>query len=174
MGAVRGAVHVRPLIALPGGFLLLAAMLKWRRPEARLMMAYALVPHTTMLYEAVPALLIPDRWQEMLVLTISSIVAYGIESTLIHGNTAPTLIARHGMVTILFVYLPALALVLRRPNEGRVPRWLEGTMVHASAAIQPLARMASTVPPPARRSTVIALVVGVAAAMGAWFYQGFR
>ena len=79
--AIRGAAHVRPLIALPGGFLLLAAALKWRRPEARLLVAYALVPQTTMLYEALPALLVPETWPQMLMLTIGSIVAYLIEST---------------------------------------------------------------------------------------------
>ncbi len=119
--AVRGAAHVRPLIALPGGFLLLAALTKWRRPEARLLIAYALVPHTTMLYEALPALLVPDTWPEMLMLTIGSIVAYLIESMAIHATDVPTLIAREGIVTIFCVYLPALALVMRRPNERAAP-----------------------------------------------------
>lgn len=119
--AVRGAAHVRPLIALPGGFLLLAALTRWRRPEARLLIAYALVPHTTMLYEALPALLVPDTWPEMLMLTIGSIVAYLIESMAIHATDVPTLIAREGIVTIFCVYLPALALVMRRPNERAAP-----------------------------------------------------
>ena len=101
--AIRGAAHVRPLIALPGGFLLLAAALKWRRPEARLLVAYALVPQTTMLYEALPALLVADTWPQMLMLTIGSIVAYGIESTVIQRRDVPTLIAREGMVTIVCV-----------------------------------------------------------------------
>ena len=165
--AVRGAAHVRPLIALPGGFLLLAAALKWRRPEARLLIAYALVPHTTLLYEAVPALLFPDTWRQMLMLTIGSIVAYGIESTVIHATDTPTLIARQGMVTLLCVYLPALALVLRRSNEGAVPRWLEDTIGRVSAprvAMPPFA---------AKKVTVIALLVGMAAAIAAWFYYGF-
>jgi len=119
--AVRGAAHVRPLIALPGGFLLLAALTRWRRPEARLLIAYAFVPHTTMLYEALPVLLVPDTWPEMLMLTIGSIVAYGIESTVIHARDVPTLIAREGIVTIFCVYLPALVLVMRRPNERATP-----------------------------------------------------
>jgi hypothetical protein len=173
--AIRGAAHVRPLIMLPGGFLLLAAAVKWRRPEARLLMAYALVPHTTMLYEAVPALLVPDTWPQMLMLTIGSIVAYGIESTMIHANDVPTLIARQGMVTILWVYLPALALVLRRSNEGAAPRWLEETIDHASASVWRLARkvhVPATSPSTVKRLTVIALAAGMAAAIAAWFYYG--
>ena len=174
MGAVRGAAHVRPLIMLPGGFLLLLAVVKWRRPEARLLMAYALIPHTTMLYEAVPALLVPESWQEMLMLTVSSIVAYGIESTVIHGNTVPTLIGRHGMVTILFVYLPALALILRRPNGGAVPRWLGDAVSHASAPLRlSVARIAATPLSMAKKLTGIALIVGMAVGIGAWFYNGF-
>jgi hypothetical protein len=171
--AIRGAAHVRPLIMLPGGVLLLAALLKWRRPEARLLVAYALVPHTTILYEAVPALLIPENWKEMLMLTISSIVAYWVESLLIHGNTAPTLIARHGMVTILLVYLPALALVLRRSNDGAAPRWLEESVGRASASMQRLTRLAPTLSSRSKKVMIIALGLGMAAWMAAWFYQGF-
>jgi len=132
-----------------------------------LLIAYALVPHTTLLYEAVPALLFPDTWRQMLMLTIGSIVAYGIESTVIHATDTPTLIARQGMVTLLCVYLPALALVLRRSNEGAVPRWLEDTIGRVSAprvAMPPFA---------AKKVTVIALLVGMAAAIAAWFYYGF-
>lgn len=127
--AIRGAAHVRPLIVLPGGFLLLAAVIKWRRPEARLLVAYALVPQTTVLYEALPAFLVPATWAQMLMLTVASDIAYGIEATVIHAADVPTLIARLGMVTMLCVYLPALALVLRRPNEGAVP--LTGVRIDA-------------------------------------------
>jgi hypothetical protein len=171
--AVRGAAHVRSLITLPGGFLLLAAVLKWRRPEARLLVAYAVVPHTTLLYEAIPAMLVPDTWQQMLTLTIGSILAYGIESTAIHANTAPTLIARQGMVTTLCIYLPALVLVLRRPNEGAAPRWLEQTIGRASASMRRLAPIAPTPSSAVKKLTVVAIVVGMAAAIAAWFYQGF-
>lgn len=170
---IRGAAHVRPLIALPGGFLLLAAMIKWRRPEARLLIAYALVPHTTMLYEALPALLVPETWPQMLMLTIGSIVAYGIESTMIHANNVPTLIGRQGMVTILFVYLPALALVLRRSNEGAVPRWLEQAIGQVTTSTQRLVAMAPSLPSTVKRAAVITLGVATAAATAAWFYQGF-
>jgi hypothetical protein len=111
----------------------------------------------------------------MLMLTIGSIVAYGIESTMIHANDVPTLIARQGMVTILWVYLPALALVLRRSNEGAAPRWLEETIDHASASVWRLARkvhVPATSPSTVKRLTVIALAAGMAAAIAAWFYYG--
>jgi len=137
------------------------------------LIAYALVPHTTILYEAVPAMLVPDNWKEMLMLTITSIVAYGIESLMVHGNTAPTLIERHGMVTIAFVYLPALALVLRRPNDGRVPRWLDETTFRALAPIRRFSRIAPTVSSTSKKLTVIVLAIAAAVATAGWFYQDF-
>jgi hypothetical protein len=91
----------------------------------------------------------------------------------IHANDPPTLIARHGMVTILCVYLPALALVLRRSNEGATPRWLEEANGHACASMRRLARIAPGPPSTAKRLTVTVLAVGMAAALAAWFYQGF-
>jgi hypothetical protein len=120
--------------------LLLAALIKWRRPEARLLVAYALVPHTTVLYEALPAFIVPATWPQMLMLTVASDIAYGIEATAIHAADAPTLIARLGMVTMVCVYLPALALVLRRPNEGVVPAWVERGVRRASAPMRGLVR----------------------------------
>ena len=45
----------------PGGFLLLLALLRWRRPEARLLAVLSLMPQTTALYEALPLALAAER-----------------------------------------------------------------------------------------------------------------
>jgi hypothetical protein len=46
-------------ITYPGGVIVLLALLRWRRPEARLIAALASVPQTTALYEGVPLFLVP-------------------------------------------------------------------------------------------------------------------
>jgi hypothetical protein len=57
-----------------GGPLLLLALLKWRRPEARILAALSCVPHTTLLYETVPLFLIVRRWYEGVVLVLLTVV----------------------------------------------------------------------------------------------------
>ena len=55
-----------------GGPLILLALLRWRRPEARLLVALGCIPHTTMLYEALPLFLVARRWQEGVLLAALS------------------------------------------------------------------------------------------------------
>lgn len=135
------------------------------------------MPQTTVLYEALSAFLVPATWAQMLMLTVASDIAYGIESTVIHAADVPTLIARLGMVTMLGVYVPALALVLRRPNDGVVPRWLERGVDRASAPVRELVRrpkiLDSLEPSTARKLTCIALIGGIAVLVAASFYHGF-
>ena len=54
----RSAPHIRALVRHPAGPLVLLALLRWRRPEARLLVALACVPHSTLFYEALPLLLV--------------------------------------------------------------------------------------------------------------------
>ena len=56
------APHVVPPLVRIGGPLVLLAALKWKRAEARLLLALACVPHTTALYETIPLFLIPQSW----------------------------------------------------------------------------------------------------------------
>jgi hypothetical protein len=113
-----------PPIAYPGGILILAALSRWRRPEARLLVAMALVPQTTMPHEAVPLCLVPRGWLES-----AAFAALGWAmvwwAKLAPMPTMDTTVARYGQAFVLFLYLPATIMVLRRPNEGPLPQWLE-------------------------------------------------
>jgi hypothetical protein len=74
LAALPTATHMVAPIARPGGFLVLAALLRWRLPEARLLVAWACMPQTPELYEAVPLFLIPRTWPHsglLLVLTLA-------------------------------------------------------------------------------------------------------
>lgn len=104
---------------LPGGFLVLLALTRWRRPEARMLVALACVPQTPLQYEAVPLLLIPRTfWQSALLVGLS----YAQHQTLQlitpeHGTPQPEYMDMSGMLVVLFLYLPCTLMVLRRPNE---------------------------------------------------------
>lgn len=128
-GEWRRVVGASPHLTAPvlhaGGFLVLAALLRWRRPEARLLVALACVPQSTLLYEALPLFVVPTTLAESLALTICSwAAAIGVEAlgpyATFEAKTATT-----GALMVPLLYLPCLVMVLRRPNDGETPRWLE-------------------------------------------------
>ncbi len=76
----------------------------------------ALVPQTTLLYEMVPLLLIPQTWREMLMLVSLSLVAgvFALQQDPSHHLTVA--ISTLWPVFLILVYVPCLFLVLRRKN----------------------------------------------------------
>jgi MFS family permease len=124
----------RPL-DLPGAVLAAGALLRWRRPEARLLVALACAPQTTVAYEALPLCLVPEkRSQAFLIAALSQLVfaaqRYVGETLTPPGVTMPmdTFVAYvdiTGDLMVALLYLPCLIMVLRRPNEGPVPAWAE-------------------------------------------------
>ena len=110
-----------PHLLRPGGFLLLLGLLRWRRSDGRLLATLSLVPQTTALYETLPlALLCQNRPQA---------ACYAGLTMLAHllfqlGPQGPWPVGAgyQWWVLLVLVYLPAIALVLRRPNEAG-PDW---------------------------------------------------
>jgi hypothetical protein len=129
-GAGSVAAVFRPLAAYPGGALALLALLRWRRPEARLLAALACVPHTTFGYElTLLCALVPQRWPEYMILVICS---WGLGITRAGLATSASLAENWAIVatwSVWWVLVPALLMVLRRPNAGRVPPWVERAAV---------------------------------------------
>jgi hypothetical protein len=123
---LRSGEHIAPPILRFGGPVLLLALLRWRRPEARLLLALGCVPQTPAHYEALPVLLVACRAPEVLGLVLLSDLALVTSFVLAPGSTSLLESATlYGRIINLFYYLPALALVLTRPNEGPAPAWLE-------------------------------------------------
>ena len=112
---LHGSPHVAPA-ARPGGFVLLAALLRWRRPEGRMLAVLSCVPQTTMLYDTVPLFLIPSTRPQAVPLAILTQVAAVViawrrtDLPLVQEN------AHQWPVLLLLVYLPALIMLLRLPN----------------------------------------------------------
>jgi hypothetical protein len=124
--ATAGEFVYRPVVALPWGFLVLTALLRWRRPEARLLAALACVPLTTLPYEATLVYLVPRGWREMLTLAVASWLM-GKWAALVFGPVMGLSESIHvfGTAMTAFLYLPATVMILRRPNVGPLPAWVE-------------------------------------------------
>lgn len=125
VGATSSSIPYMAPVTMPGGPLALLALLRWRRPEARLLAALACVPQTLLVYEAVPLLLIPKRAGEVVVLLLTSwAAALWLATQAPFAGRLDSLTAS-GTAIVVCLYLPCLAMVLRRPNEGALPAWLE-------------------------------------------------
>jgi hypothetical protein len=115
--------HFSPL-RTPVGFLTLLALLRWRRPEARLLAVLGVVPQSPFVYEALPLFLIPRTRYQSYALVIGSDVALGVY-VLARGIEQSRFFWINGIAVVVTMYLPSLIMVLRRPNEGAVPAWME-------------------------------------------------
>jgi len=133
--AARGTQHVLSPMLLPGGWVLASVLLRWRRPEARLLGLLALMPQTTSMYELVPLALLPRTTRQSVFLACTFNLLYAVSWTLygrpftpadLHSNSIPA----SWIPMLTLGYLPALWLVLRPfPLWGRSqesiarPRW---------------------------------------------------
>lgn len=115
------SIHVAP-IRRPGGFLLLAALIRWRRPEARLIAALACIPHMAALYDAVPLFLAcRTRWQAYGLAALTQVAAVLCRLATTPDMSLVAVSTRCWPIILVLVYLPALVLVLIAPNEGPSP-----------------------------------------------------
>jgi hypothetical protein len=110
---------VKPIALRPGGALLLLGLLRWRRPEGRLLAALAVVPQTMWIYEMVPLLLIPRTWRQMAAIVGMTWLTYAVATGFRpHGSGTEFggLVEHYWPFWLVGIYLPCLWLVLRGPN----------------------------------------------------------
>ena len=137
--------HFSPL-RTPLGFLLLLALARWRRPEARLLVVLGVIPQSPFVYEALPLFLVPRTRFQTYALVIGSDLALGVYA-LTRGMETDRFYFLNGLAVVVGMYLPALWMVWRRPNEGVVPAWLE----RMSTVLPPWIRGQSAATTPAVR-----------------------
>ena len=112
-----------PIAARPGGFLLFLALIRWRKPEARLLAAMACVPQTLGLYETLPLFLIPrTRWQGYALAGLSYLAAFAQVAFVprLPGMSLDAMFAARWPFIFVCLYCPALVMVL-------LPRRTQGT-----------------------------------------------
>jgi hypothetical protein len=121
--AVKTGTELNPPISRGPGFLIALAILRWRQPEARLLLAVACVPQTSSWYETLLPMLAARTKREMQFMVACSGAGYLFQILMLDrkDEIATTDI---GILMVVFVYLPALIVVLRRANEGPLPAWL--------------------------------------------------
>jgi hypothetical protein len=112
-------------ITQPGGLLTLLALLRWRRPEARLLATLACVPQTTLPYEGVLRFLVPRGWRQMLMLTVLRWSALSFVRAVHQLISLTQNVMAYAPTMTSLLYLPCTVMILRRANEGAVPLWLE-------------------------------------------------
>lgn len=122
--AGQGFPYVAP-VTMPGGVLALAAIARWRRPEARLIVALACVPQTLVPYEAVALFLVPRGWrQSALLVALSYVIWWWVQFNGPYADYGSRIDVSGRAITLL-LYLPVTWMVLLRANEGRLPPSLE-------------------------------------------------
>lgn len=140
VGAVASVTNYRPYVLRLGGVVLLAAGLRWRRPEARVLLVLACVPSTPAAYDALillAALFVFEATTSRQVILIFAVLSGG--SLLASGplfRPYPSFSAyldTLAAINLVCVYLPALILILRRPNVGAAPAWMERVASHLTA-----------------------------------------
>jgi len=125
VGDDAGGVPYPVPIAHPLGWCIALALLRWRRPEARLLLFLACVPQSLRLYETVPLLLLVRTRTEAVWYVVAGYVVFvAVRLSSPYPTPWADLRITTPLILLLF-YLPATLLVLRRPNEGEPPSWFE-------------------------------------------------
>ena len=114
-----GVSHYRVPLFVSLGPLLLLAIARMPRADARLLLAIALVPQVFTFYDQLPVMLVARTRRESLLLAACSLIGWaawrsGWEVTFLRSYTPP--LAEHWVT--LSVFLPALAMVLLRSHRA--------------------------------------------------------
>jgi len=115
--SVRGAYHFTPIVFRPGGFILLVALVRWRRPEARLLALMCVMPQSMAPYDAMALLLAIRTRREAIVAAWLSFASVPFLVTRVGTGAVFTAAVEHNApILLITLYLPALIMILRRPN----------------------------------------------------------
>lgn len=110
--------HPLPLLSGGGaGLALLLAAARWRRPEARLLLAMACIPQLLFFADQLPLLLVARTPQERRMLVACSLLAFVAWFLWASLRPAAAYVPAAEWFVLGGLYAPALAVVLRRPNE---------------------------------------------------------
>ena len=131
--ALRQTIHFRAPVFALGGPLLLLAVLRWRRLDARVLLACVCVPHTPTVYDVLPLALAVRTFREGFVFAVLTHAALFLQLARVTTESNGTAPSNAANILNLVVYLPVLTAILLRPNEGPAPAWLEPIIARTPA-----------------------------------------
>lgn len=118
---LRDAPHFTSPVRRPFGFLLLLALLRWRRADARWLVGLSLVPQAPSFYDPLLLAVICTTTRESLMFAVSTFLLFfyvGFNTPQPDYRAWGELV---GNAVVWICYLPALVMVLLRRNEGTMP-----------------------------------------------------
>lgn len=108
------------------GVLVVAVLIRWRRPEAWLVFVAACLPQTWYPYNGLLLLFVAQTYREACILSLVSTAAWVAAALLSDGPArSPQVRAMLEAALIFGGYLPAAIAVIRRPNVGPAPFFLK-------------------------------------------------
>ncbi|GLC26692.1 hypothetical protein [Roseisolibacter agri] len=124
--------HPAPVTTAIGAFALLA-LLRWRRPEAWLLALYACVPQLLFFADQLPLALVARTKGEAQLLAACGLTAWLVWMARL--ETGDLFVLAAAPYVLVGLYLPALLLVLRRPNDGALPVWADAAWMRSRALV---------------------------------------
>jgi hypothetical protein len=131
--ALKEAPRYKAPLFYMGGPILLLALLKWRKPEARTLLAMAVMPQLTLFYDQLPLWLVPTTAWRSLAMSVLSWVAW---AQWYPSREVPTHVAIARPWVFTLIYIPALLIVLA-PEKIRLRRRAESDLASVPDAIGP-------------------------------------
>ena len=114
-----------PVIHL-GGVCILLVLLRWKRPEAWLVVLMAFMPASWAWYNTLILLAaVPKTYREAAMLSLVSSFGALLGINTLPGPDSPTSFPLWWSFQVAFAYLPAVILILTRPNIREAPPWAE-------------------------------------------------
>ncbi|HEV7990646.1 MAG TPA: hypothetical protein VGP25_02430 [Gemmatimonadaceae bacterium] len=125
--SVAGMTYYKAPIAVPGGFLLALAALRWRDPDARLLLGLSVLPSNLILYDQLPLFLLARSRRDAVILFAGSWVAAIASKAFVPRWVTDEIVGQTYMrlPVVLFLFLPALVIVLVRPTPSGAPDFVE-------------------------------------------------
>lgn len=120
LASVAAAPYMVAPLTRMGGFLIFLVILRPRRWEAWLVLSMACLPQTWGWYNTLALLTIAATFREACALVLLSSLGAFFCDHFLEGRS----VALVGAVMVATAYLPAVVVVLRRPNAGDLPAWL--------------------------------------------------
>ena len=108
-----------------GGPVILLVLLLWRRPEAWLVLIAACMPQTWPPYNGLMLMAVAMTYREACFLSLVSSFAWAAFAWHFDGLSFDQERTIMSAVLNLSGYIPATILILRRPNEGKSPVWIQ-------------------------------------------------